>query len=39
LPVPADGAGDVSLVVGGGVHVDFNEAENGGIEILRGPIG
>ena len=39
LPVPADGAGDVSLVVGGSVHVDFDEAEIGGIEILRGPIG
>src|SRR5882762_1391395 len=39
LPVPADGAGNVSLVVGGGVHVDFDEAEIGGIEILRGPIG
>ncbi len=39
LPVPAYGAGNVALVVGGGVHVDFDEAEIGGIEILRGPIG
>src|SRR6202521_5286 len=39
LPIPSDGAGDVSLVVGGGVHVDFDEAEIGRIKILRGPIG
>ena len=39
LPVPADGAGDMSLVVRGGVHVDFDEAEIGGIEIASGPIG
>jgi len=39
LPVPAYGAGNVALVVGGGVHVDFDEAEIGGVEILRGPIG
>src|SRR5216684_4989335 len=39
LPVPGDRAGDVALVVGGGVHVDFDEAEIGGIEILSGPIG
>src|SRR2546425_10159006 len=39
LPVPGDGAGDVALVVGGGVHVNFDEAEIGGIEILSGPIG
>src|SRR6266849_9243605 len=30
LPVPADRAGDVALVVGGGVHVDFDETEIGG---------
>jgi hypothetical protein len=29
----------MALVVGGGVHVDFNEAEIGGIEIFSGPIG
>src|SRR6266851_4124948 len=39
LPVPSDGAGDVSLVVGGGVHVDFDKAEIGGIQILSSPIG
>ncbi len=39
LPVPTDSAGDVSLVVGGGVHVDFDEAEIGGIEIASSPIG
>src|SRR6266481_939981 len=39
LPVAGDRAGDVALVVGGGVHVDFDEAEIGGIEILSGPIG
>src|SRR5882762_4079678 len=38
LPVPADGAGDVALVVGSGVDVDFDEADVGGIEILSGPI-
>jgi len=39
LLVPTDGAGDVSLVVGGGVHVNFDEAEIGRIEIVSGPIG
>src|SRR6266404_173603 len=39
LPVPGDCAGDVALVVGGGVHVDFDEADIWGIEILSGPIG
>src|SRR5712664_4289607 len=39
LPVPSDGAGDVTLVVAGGVHVDFDKAEIGGIEIMSGPIG
>src|SRR6266850_533725 len=39
LPVPADSAGDMALIVGGGVHVDFDEAEIGRIQILREPIG
>src|SRR6266568_91219 len=39
LPVPSDGAGNVALVVGGGVDVDFDKAEIGGIEIVSGPIG
>jgi hypothetical protein len=29
----------VALVVGSGVHVNFDEAEIGGIKILGGPIG
>ena len=39
LPVPADGAGDVSLVVGGGIHIDFDETKIGGIQIFSRPIG
>src|SRR5213076_798491 len=39
LPVPAYCARDVSLVVGGGIHIDFDETKIGGIEILSGPIG
>src|SRR5229473_4232883 len=39
LPVPSDGAGDVSLIVGGGVHVNFDKAEIRGIKIVSGPIG
>src|SRR5712664_1557335 len=38
LPVPADSAGDVALIVGGGVHVDFDEAEIGGVQVLSDPI-
>src|SRR5207253_5324852 len=34
LPVPADGAGDVSLVVGGGIHIDFDETKIVGIQIF-----
>jgi hypothetical protein len=28
----------MALLVGGGVHIDFNEAEIGGIQVLSGPI-
>jgi len=30
---------DVTLVVGGSVHVNFDEAQIRGIEIVSGPIG
>jgi hypothetical protein len=38
-PVPADGAGDVALVVGGGVDVDLDEADRRIVEVGSGPVG
>src|SRR6266576_716028 len=38
LPVPADCAGNVPLIVGGSVYVDLDQAEIGRIQILSGPI-
>jgi len=39
LPVDAHGAGDVAAVVGGGVFVDLDEHDTGGLEVLLGPVG
>src|SRR5437899_1647191 len=39
LPIPADSAGDVALIVGGGVDVHFDQTEIGGVQVLSDPIG
>ena len=39
LPVPADGAGDVTLLVGGGVNIDLNQADIGVAAVFGYPIG
>src|SRR6202041_1256873 len=39
LPVPADGAGNVALFVGGGVYVYFDEPNFGVVQMSRGPFG
>src|SRR5205823_10643418 len=39
LPVQLDGAGDVAVVIGAGVLVDFDEDHARGVEILLGPVG
>ena len=39
LPIPADGAGNMALIVGCGVHVDLDQADTGGIEVFGGPLG
>ena len=38
-PVPADGARDVALLVGGGVDVDLDESHVRVVEVLLGPVG
>jgi hypothetical protein len=38
-PVPADGARQMALVVGGGVDVDFDEPHLRIVEVLFGPVG
>jgi len=38
LPVPANSAGDVALVVGGRVNIDFDETEIGRVQVLSDPI-
>jgi hypothetical protein len=39
LPVPADGARNVALVVGGGVHVHLDDRHVGVVAVLLDPIG
>ena len=38
-PVPADGAGNVALIVGCRVDVDFDDADAGVGGVLRDPVG
>jgi hypothetical protein len=39
LPIPADSTWDVALIVGGGVDVNFDEAEIRGIQVVCDPFG
>ena len=39
LPVPGDGAGDVALLVGGGVHVHLHQPDAGVAAVFGHPLG